>query len=115
MDKVELLQRTKNFSLRVLKLVDELPKTAAGRAIASQLVRSATSIGANLPGRLPRKVWRGIRDETVYWLELILEGQLLSKLRVQPLFVEANEVTAIFTSARRTSSRNQTSNLKPQT
>ncbi|MEP6709637.1 MAG: four helix bundle protein [Verrucomicrobiota bacterium] len=47
MDKAELLRRTKNFALRVLKLVEQLPKNVGGRATANQLVRSATSIGAN--------------------------------------------------------------------
>ena len=47
MDKVVLKKRTKDFSLRVLKLVDALPKTVAGRAVANQLVRSGTSVGAN--------------------------------------------------------------------
>jgi four helix bundle protein len=53
-------------------------------------------------------------DESVYWLELISEGKLLPAPKIGDLLKEANELTAIFTSARRTSSRNQTSNLKPQ-
>ncbi len=47
MEKAELLIRTKAFSLRILKLVDQMPNTAAGRAISNQLVRSGTAIGAN--------------------------------------------------------------------
>lgn len=49
MDKHELLARTKAFALRSLKLVDHLPRTMSGRAIGNQLVRSATSVGANYP------------------------------------------------------------------
>ena len=47
MDKRELQDRTKRFALRVLNLVDALSRTAAGRAIPMQLVRAATSVGAN--------------------------------------------------------------------
>ena len=47
MDKYDLQQRTKEFALRILKLIDALPPTVGGRAIANQLVRSAMSVGAN--------------------------------------------------------------------
>jgi four helix bundle protein len=47
MEKRELQNRTKQFALRVLKLIEILPHTAAGRAISNQLVRAATSVGAN--------------------------------------------------------------------
>jgi four helix bundle protein len=125
MDKHELLARTKSFALRSLKLVDHLPRTTSGRAIGNQLVRSATSVGANYraacrsrsPAEFAAKL--GVvaeeADESVYWLELVREGELLSNEKVNDLLHEANELTAIFTSARRTSARNQTSNLKPQT
>jgi four helix bundle protein len=123
-DKAELLARTKAFALRVLKLVEQLPKNVGGRAIANQLVRSATSIGANYraacrarsPAEFAAKL--GIvaeeADETMYWLELIRDGRLLPDEEVDPAFNESNELTAIFTAARRTSAQNQTSNLKPQ-
>src|ERR1700756_1514228 len=125
MDKVELLQRTKQFALRIFKLVDHLPNSAAGTAIGRQLIRSATSIGANYRAacrsrsRAEFAAKIGLvaeeADESVYWLELISEGKLLPEAKVKDLLKEANELTAIFTSARRTSSQNQTSNLKPQT
>jgi four helix bundle protein len=47
MSEPDLKKRTKAFALRVLKLVDALPKTTAGRALASQIVRSGTSVAAN--------------------------------------------------------------------
>jgi hypothetical protein len=99
MDKHELLARTKAFALRSLTLVDHLPRTMSGRAIGNQLVRSATSIGANY-----RPACR---------LELVLEAKLLPGPKISKLLEEANELTAIFTSARRTSSKNQTSKIKP--
>jgi hypothetical protein len=54
-------------------------------------------------------------DETVYWLELLGDGKLLSESKLCELLREANELTAIFTAGRRSSSANQTSNLKHQT
>jgi four helix bundle protein len=122
-DKQELLRRTKAFALRSLRLVDHLPRTASGRAIGNQFVRSATSVGANYRAacrarsRAEFAARLGIvaeeADESVYWLELISEGKLLPSQKIGDLLTEANELTAIFTSARRTSSRNQTSNFKP--
>lgn len=124
MDKQELLRRTKSFALRSLKLVDHLPRTMSGRAIGNQLVRSATSVGANYRAacrsrsRAEFAAKLGVvaeeADESVYWLELINEAKLLPDLRISALLDEANELTAIFTAARRSSSRNQTSNIKPQ-
>ena len=107
----ELLGRTKAFALRVMKLVDALPTNAAGRTIAQQLVRSATSVGANYRaaqrGRSRAEFIAKLRivveeiDECGYWLELIMEGELLPADRVQPLHAEAEELTAIFVSASR--------------
>lgn len=124
MDKHKLLARTKSFALRSLKLVDHLPRTMSGRAIGNQLVRSATSVGANYRAacrsrsRAEFAAKLGVvaeeSDESVYWLELISEAKLLPDPKVGDLLREANESTAIFTSARRTSSQNQTSNIKRQ-
>jgi hypothetical protein len=113
------------FALRSLRLVDHLPRTMSGRAIG-QSARSIRDIGGRQLSRgVPFAVARGIRrenwssaeeaDESVYWLELISEGKLLPEAKVIDLLEEANELTAIFTSARRTSTQNQTSKFKPQT
>ena len=96
----ELKKRTKQFGLRVLKLVAALPNTIAGRAIGRQLVRSGTSVGANY--RAARRgrskpefvATLGIAeeeaDESGYWMEMIIEGELLKSKLVQPLLNEAN-------------------------
>ena len=125
MDKAELLTRTKSSALRTLKLVDHLPRTTSGRAIGNQVIRSATSIGANYRAacrsrsRAEFAAKLGIvaeeADETVYWLQLIADGKLLPEQKVAALLKQADELTAIFTAGRRTSSRNQTSNTKLQT
>jgi four helix bundle protein len=108
-----------------LNLVDHLPRTTSRRAIGNQLVRSGTSIGANYRAacrsrsRAEFAAKLGVvaeeADETIYWLELIRDGKVLSEAKITDLLREADELTAIFTAGRRTSSRNQTSNIKPQT
>src|SRR5213596_2511025 len=117
--------RTKAFALQILKFVERLPKTIGGRAIANQLIRSATSIGANYRSACRARSRAEFAaklgavaeeaDETVYWLELTRDGKLLSEPKLSELLREPNELTAIFTAGRRSSSRTQTSNIKPQT
>jgi four helix bundle protein len=121
----QLQERTKSFALRVLTLIQRLPNTIGGRVLANQLARSATSVGANYRaacragsraefasklGTVAEEV-----DESFYWLELIRDGSFVSARRIAPLLAEADESTAIFTAGRRTSSRNQTLNIKHQT
>jgi four helix bundle protein len=123
--KAELLTCTKSFDLRILKLVDHLPRTISGRAIGSQLVRCGTSIGANYRAacrsrsRAEFAATLGIvaeeADETVYWLEVLRDAKLLLEAKLSELLQEANELTAIFTAGRRSSSRVEKSNVKHQT
>jgi four helix bundle protein len=104
--KAERLTRTKAFGLRILKLVDHLPRTTAGRAIGNQLVRSGTSVGANYRAacrsrsRAEFAAKLGVvaeeADETVYWLELIREGKLVSENRLADLLQEADELNGNF-------------------
>ncbi|HSI13389.1 MAG TPA: four helix bundle protein [Chthoniobacter sp.] len=115
MDKFALQARTKEFAVRVLKLVEHLPHSVAGRAIGNQIVRSATSVGANYRAACRARskaefiAKLGIvveeADETLYWLELIVAAGLLIPRKVSLLLKEANELTAIFSSARYTSAR----------
>ncbi len=122
MNKAEMISRTKAFALRVLQIVDHLPNTIAGRAIGTQLFRSATSVGANY-----RAACRGRSraefaaklgsvaeeaDESLYRIELISDGGLLPNRKIGQLRAEADELPAIFTAARRTSSK---SNIKSRT
>jgi four helix bundle protein len=115
MDEKELKERTKRFSLRVVKLVGALPKTVEGRAIGSQLVRSGTSVGANYRaacrGRSqPEFIAKlGIveeeADESAFWMEIIIDGGLIRKELVEPLLHEANEIVAIMTASRKSAAR----------
>ena len=95
------------------------------RAIGSQLVRCGTAIGANYRAACRSRSHAELTaklgvvaeeaDETVYWLELLRDGNLVSEPELSRLLREANELTAIFTAGRRSSSRTQTSNLKHST
>jgi four helix bundle protein len=113
MNKEDLKQRTKQYALRIIKLVEALPKTIAGRAIGNQLIRSGTSVGANYRAALRARskaefiAKLGIvveeADENEFWLELIIEANLLKKESVQTLLKETNELIVIFVSTRKSS------------
>jgi four helix bundle protein len=117
MNESELKERTKQFGLRVLKLVDALPKTTAGRAVGGQLVRCGTAVGANYRaacrGRSKAEFIAKLgtveeeADESAHWLELIADGGLLPRKLFNPLYQEANELTAIFAASIRTSRRSR--------
>ena len=121
----ELQQRTKSFALGVLKLIEHLPNSIGGRILANQLTRSGTSVGANYRAACRARsraefasklgTVAGEADESLYWLELIRDGNFVPAKKLASLISEADELTAIFTAGRRTSSKNQTSNIKPQT
>src|ERR1041384_4459022 len=110
----DLKHRTKQFSLRVLKLVAALPKNLAGRNIGGQLARAGTSVGANYRAacRARSKVEFiakiGIveeeADESGFWMELIIETELLKAELVKPLLDEANELAKIMASSRKSAS-----------
>jgi four helix bundle protein len=106
----DLKKRTKQFALRILKLVAALPNSVQGRAVGGQLVRAGTSVGANYRaacrGRSRAEfvaklgVVEEEADESGFWLELIIESDLLKKELVQPLLDEANELAKIMARSR---------------
>ena len=107
----DLKKRTKRFALDAMKLVESLPKNMEGRVIGNQLLRSATSVGANYraacKGRSKPEFIAKLStveeeaDECAYWMELIVEGELMAPHLVQPLLDEANEIVAIMASSRK--------------
>lgn len=115
MNSDELKQRTKTFALRVMRLVEHLPKSNKGRVLGDQLLRSGTSVASNYraacrarsTAEFIAKLGTVIEesDESALWLELIVEDGLLPAARIDPLLNEANELTAIFVAARRTAQR----------
>jgi four helix bundle protein len=115
MNEIELKQRTKTFSLRILKLVNSLPESRSGRILANQLGRSGTSVGANYRAACRSRskaemisklsIVEEEADESGFWLELIEEHGLKRKGQVGALQKEADELTAIMVASRRTLQR----------
>lgn len=113
----ELKKRTKQFGLRIMKLVDALPQSTAGWAIGKQLIRAGTAVGANYRaacrGRSKAEFTAKLgvvieeADECGYWLELIMDGELLPRAQVEQLHQEANELAAIFVASVRTAKNQQ--------
>jgi len=116
----DLKRRTKAFALRILKLVDALPKTTAGRALASQIVRSGTSVAANYRAACRARstadfiAKMGIveeeADETLFWLELLEESELVTAAKLTAIKEEANELIAITVASIKTARRNRAPN-----
>ena len=112
MDEKKLKDRTKDFAHRCVKLALALPKTQLGKHIAGQLIRCSTSVAANYravclaqskPSFIAKlSIVLEETDESAFWLEFIADEQLMSKVKVLSLFNEADELTAIFFSSRKT-------------
>jgi len=111
----ELLQRTKQFALRIFKLVGARPQTIQGRAVAAQLIRSGTSVAVNYRAACRARskpefvaklgVVEEEADESAFWLELIMETNLLSA---------TSEIVAIMASSKKTAAKSQIANRKSQ-
>jgi len=107
--------RTKRFALRIIRLFQHLPRSTEAQVLGKQLLRSGTSIGANYraAGRARSKAEFvskiGIvveeADETVFWLECLIESGIIKQELLHELLIEANELVAIFAASHRTSRR----------
>ena len=114
MDREELKRRTKAFAV---KMTEALPRTRAANIVAWQLLRSATSVGANYRAACRARSHReftariGVMeeeaDESLYWLETLVETEMMKETRLQALIQEANELTAIFTATSYTARQNR--------
>ena len=112
MTEAELKTRTKQFALRVLKIVDALPHSTTARVLGSQIARSSTSVAANYRAVCRAKsradflaklaIVEEEADETDFWLEMIVDSGLLTATKLNPLRKEADELTAIFGSSLKT-------------
>ena len=121
----DLKKRTKLFALRILKLAAALPDTVEGKAIRGQLVRAGTSVGAIYRAScLSRSRAEFIAkigtvqeepDESAFWLEVIIEGAFLKRVKVEPLLKEAEVLTRIMAKSRISASRKLRENNKART
>lgn len=104
--RVDLRQRTKTFALRIIKLYSALPKSTEAQVLGKQLLRSGTSVGAHYreavrarsKAEYISKIGGGLQEleESVYWLELLIDAGLVTPQRLVNLVNEANELIAIF-------------------
>ncbi|MCH8473636.1 MAG: four helix bundle protein [Opitutales bacterium] len=103
----DLRGRTKDFALRVIRLFGALPKSTEAQIIGKQVLRSGTSVGANY-----REAWRARSkaeflaklgdclkelDETAYWLELLVDAEIVPVAKLNALQDETDQLLAIFT------------------
>ncbi|PCJ83574.1 MAG: four helix bundle protein [Flavobacteriales bacterium] len=119
MDKIQLQDRTKQFAIRIFKLVDKLPAKKASDVVAYQLLKSSSSTAANYRSACRAKSKADFinklktveeeADESLFWLELIIEVGLVQKKLMADITKEASELVAIFTSALKTSKQNRNS------
>jgi four helix bundle protein len=117
MTKFELQKRTKQFHVDVIRLCQSFPKNAAGFETAKQLIRSAGSVGANYRAACRGKsnadfiykieVVLEEADESLYWLEVSTEADLVKLELTAALMKEANELVSIFNAADITAKRNR--------
>jgi four helix bundle protein len=108
----EMKKRTRYFALRVIRLVESLPMTRTAEVLGKQLLRCSTSVGANYRASCRAKsqadfiAKMGIveeeADEAIYWIELLIETDLVKKERVTSLLDEASQIVAIVVSSIRT-------------
>jgi four helix bundle protein len=117
MTKEEMKNRTKKFALRIIKLVEALPKTKTGDVVGKQLLRCGTSVAANYRAACRAKstsdfiaklgIVEEEGDESMFWLEIIIESALMIKELVEPLLNEADEIVAIIVSSKKTVKENK--------
>ena len=111
----ELRQRTKLFALRVIKLYQSMPKTTEAQIIGKQLLRSATSVGANYRSacraRSSAEFYSKISivieetDESMFWIEILWEANIIKQELLQNLYNEGEEILKIMVVSRQNSAK----------
>ena len=112
MDEKIFKVRTKKLAVSIINEVNQLPRSLATDAIARQIVRSGTSIGANYRAACRAKsvadminklkIVEEESDETIYWLELLVEAGLTQQERIAEMYKETNEILAMTVSSIKT-------------
>ena len=113
MTQEEMKARTKQFALRVIKLVQSLPPNLVADVIGKQLLRSGTSVGANYRAACRAKstadfinklcIVEEEADESIYWMELLVDGEIVKANLLENLMEEANQILSIIVSSIKTS------------
>jgi four helix bundle protein len=112
----ELRKRTMHFAIRVVRLFRSLPRTPEARVAGQQLLRSGTSVAANYRAVCKARssadfiaklgIVEEETDESVFWLEFLVEAEIMPKSRMLDLIDEAKQLTSIFAASRCTAKEN---------
>jgi four helix bundle protein len=118
MNKEVLKKRTKEFSLRIIKMIDKMPKGIASAVGSKQIVRSATSVASNYRAACRAKSDNDFlykidivveeAHETLFWLEIIEESEMIKKELLKSLMTGCDELVAIFSATVKTLKRKRT-------
>lgn len=111
----EVRSRTKQFAIRIVRLFRSLPKSDEARTIGKQLLRSGTSVAANYravrrarsKAEFVAKIGIVVEeaDETVFWLEMLIDTGIVAQAKLDNLLKEANELLSIFAASQVTAKR----------
>ena len=118
----QLRERTKQFAFRIIRVFKSLPRSTEVLVIGKQLLRSGTAVAANYRAvnrarsRAEFIAKIGVvleeADETVFWLEALIEAGVVKATLLEPLVREANELVAIFAASQRTARSNASAPLR---
>jgi four helix bundle protein len=121
MNAEELKARTKIFAHACVKLATNLSNTSLGNHLKNQLIRSSTSVAANYRATCVSQTIKVFIskisivieeiDETQFWLEFIVEENLIEESKVNSILKESNELKSIFIASRKTAQKNQQSTI----
>jgi four helix bundle protein len=113
MTQAEMKKRTKEMASRIIRLVESLPETRTSKILGGQLLRSGTSVGANYRAACRAKstadfiaklaIVEEEGDESIYWIELLVESKQVKIELVESLLDECNQILSIVVSAIKTS------------
>ena len=112
MTREEMKSRTKQYAMRIIRVAEALPKNWIARTLGSQLLRSGTSVGANYRavGRAKStldfinklRIVEEECDESLFWMELLVENGIVKETRICDLMQEGNEILSIVVAAAKT-------------
>jgi four helix bundle protein len=113
----KLKVRTKLFALTIIKFVQELPKNYISNVIGGQLLRAGTSVGANYRAACRARsqaefiskmgIVEEEADESIYWIEILIEAELIKQTKVDSLLKESNEILAMTVASIKTARKNR--------
>lgn len=124
MTEQEFKNRTKEIALRIIRLVESLPKNQSAEIIGKQLLRSGTSVGANYRAARRGKSTADVihklsiveeeADESLYWMELLVDSGIVSATKLSKLIGDMNEIVAMTVASIKTMRSRKLTNPKPK-